>query len=369
VAGEGSAGRSALLWAGAASGVVAVAAITAFLLVVVFGDDSFSDQLEPPAVHKAAVLRSAPDPTAAITAQLNAGEEIRIRGRNLNADWYFVESIAHPENQGWIKAAAVEPLPPAESLTVFTPPAATTTPTAGTQPPGGPTTAPVQPTFTPDLPDLRVDSVFSRDNRVTVVVSNVGVIDVTAEILVSIDGGPPQRADVKPSEPLRPDDQLEIRLDKEYVQRRAVITVAVLTDPPIEEENSANNEMETVISPDVPNDLGIALAGFTGANGVLQVTLRNNSTIPITGIATLIVRERGDLRARLGTAQTRLALDPGEELIVNFADIVELTTDGIELTTDGIELTIDDIEVRLSTNAINDANRANDVFPPEQVPQ
>lgn len=362
MADEGSAGRSALLWAGAASGVVAVAAVTAVLLVIVFGDDSFSDQLAPPTVHEAAVLRSAPDPSAAITARLNAGEEIRIRGRNLNADWYFVESIAHPENQGWTEMAAVEPRPPAQSLTVFTPPTATNTQTAGTPTPSGPTTAPAQPTFTPDLPDLRVDSVFSRDNRVTVVVSNTGVIDVTAEILVSIDGGAPQAADVKPGEPLRPDDQLEIRLDDEYVQRRAVISVAVLTDPPIEEENSANNQIETVISPDLPNDLGIALAGFTGANGALQVTLRNNSTIPITGIATLIVRERGDLRARLGTAQPRLALDPGEELIVNFADIVELTTDGIELT-------IDDIEVRLSTNAINDADRANDVFPPlDQIP-
>ena len=340
--------RRAFLWVASVMIVVVVAALTAFLLVILFGEDDAPATAEaaPPAVHASAVLRSAPAADTAITARLEAGTEVRILGRNVNADWLFVESIARTEDRGWIETAAVEPAPPTETIAVWTQFEATST--AG-DPMASPTATAGQPTFTPDLPDLRVDSVFARDNRVTVVLSNVGVVDVVGEILISIDGGEPRSADIKPGEPLRPDDQLEIRIDDEYVQRRAVIRVEVLTDPPIEEEDQANNSFETVISPDVPNDLGISSVRFDGPAASLRVLLWNNSTIPITGSATITVRGRSEDRPRLGTAQPTFQLAPGAELAVDFPGIVALT--------------IDDIEVRLASNAVNDADPTNDVFP------
>ena len=205
------------------------------------------------------------------------------------------------------------------------------------------------PTFTPDLPDLTIEAIFARDNRLAVVITNIGVVDASGEIFLSVDGGEPIPADVKPGEPLRPDDRLEVVLDSEYVQRRATVRVAVSTDPLIEEETLENNQLETVVTPDRPNDLAIMIVSLDGPEGSLRVTVRNESPIPITGQATISARESGGEFRQLGTFQPFFTLAPGETLDVDFPD--------------AIDVELDNVEVLMNTTAINDADATNDVYP------
>ena len=104
------------------------------------------------------------------------------------------------------------------------------------------------------LPDLLVDDVYARDNRLVIVVSNVGSADIDGPIEVSVDGGPAHRIDV--GKPLRPGDTLEQALEGEYVQRRAQVSVT-LRAAAIQEENAGNNVFTGVVEPDAPNDLEI----------------------------------------------------------------------------------------------------------------
>lgn len=341
--------RTAFLWTGAIALVVVVATVTAFVIVLFFGNDQgASGPAEatgtPTSVTTAVQLRSGPAGDTAINGNLLAGTPVRVIGRDDDGDWIFVEVAGPPTIRGWVQAASLAPPPDLAALTISTP----EPPLAGS--PSATVTVPnVAPTFTPDLPDLAIQSVFSRDNRVVVVVTNVGVVDVLAEITVAIDGGSPRTGDVKPGEPLRPDDQLEIVLDDEYVQRRALIGIEVSTEPLIEETDVDNNSLETVISPDVPNDLGIESAAFDGPETALRVVISNNSTIPVTGSATLTVRENTEERTRLGVAQPLLELAPGETVSVEFPDIVDFT--------------IDEIAIRLSSDAVNDADLTNNGFP------
>ena len=343
------ASRTGFLWVGAVAIVVILATVTAFAVIALFGSDSELDPLpevleDPITVTAALPLRSAPAGNTAIAGRLEAGDKVQLLGRNDAGDWLLVQAIAAPNARGWIEASALSPRPDPPTVTVVDPdsPGVSTSTATATA-----TAVTAQPTFTPDLPDLRVDSVFSRDNRVIVVVSNIGVVDVDAEIFVSVDGGDLHAADIKPGEPLRPDEQLEIRLDNEYVQRRAVITATVTTTPEIIEQDLDNNVLETVISPDIPNDLSISGASFTGPGGALQVRIRNNSTIPITGSGTLTVRD--EERTRLGAMRPIFTLEPGAEVVTNFPEITELT--------------IDEIDIRFSSIAVNDSDPDNDVFP------
>lgn len=350
---EPSTNRTAFLWAGAVMTVVVIATVTAFVIIVLFGDD---DEASPPAtpeatpttVNSAVALRSGPAGDTAINGNLQAGTEVRVIGRSESSDWLFVEVAGPPAVRGWVPLESLTPPPDVVALTVSTPEPALVASATATATPGA-TTASGQPTFTPDLPDLAIESVFSRDNRVVVVVTNVGVVDLNAEVTVSIDGGSPHTADIKPGEPILPDDQLEIALDNEYVQRRALITVTVATEPAVEEGNLENNTLETVISPDLENDLSIATVAFDGPEGALRIELQNNSSIPVTGAATITVRENSEERTRLGVAQPLFELAPGEVISIDFPEIVELTAD--------------DITVRLSSDAVNDADPTNNVFP------
>ncbi len=226
------------------------------------------------------------------------------------------------------------------------------TPTTGSTSinPGADTATPTAaPTFSPDLPDLVIDAVFSRDNQLTVVVANVGVADAVATVLISVDGAQPVAADIKPGEPIRPDDRLQIALDSEYVQRRATVSVTVSTDPSIDEESLDNNTLETVVTPDRPNDLAIDSVTIEGPDSSLRVTIRNNSPIPITGNATISAREATTPFTQFGTRQPTFTLAPDETLDVVFPDAADVD--------------LANIEVLMTTTAIDDADRTNDVYP------
>ena len=345
-----AASRSAFLWVGGVMLVVIVATATAFLAVVFFGNDADPPASEQPtatatvaiavAVRDLA-LRSAPDGAAAIVDRLNTGDPVEITGRDSTGDWLIVHPEGDSATKGWVPTDGIDPLPPLDQLPITT---ALTAPdvTASVTPTGAPT-------FTPDLPDLVIEAVFARDNQLTVVIANIGIVDAIGDIFVSVDGGTPIPADVKPGEPLRPDDRLEVVLETEYVQRRANVSVAVSTDPAIDEESLDNNSRETIVTPDRPNDLAISSVTVEGPDASLRVTIRNNSPIPITGSVTISARESSGDFTELGTLQPFVTLAPGETLNVDFPDTSEVV--------------IDNLQVLMSTTAINDADSANDTFP------
>ena len=343
-----AASRSAFLWVGAVMLVVIVATATAFLGVVLFGNDADPPASEEPtatvaiavAVRELA-LRSAPDGAAAIVARLNTGDAVEITGRDATGDWLIVHPEGNPATEGWVPVDGIDPLPPLDQIPITIALAAPDV-TASVTPTGAPT-------FTPDLPDLVIEAVFARDNRLTVVIANIGIVDAIGAIFVSVDGGTPIPADVKPGEPLRPNDQLEVTLETEYVQRRASVSVAVSTDPAIDEESLENNARETVVTPDRPNDLAIASVTVEGPDASLRVTIRNNSPIPITGSVTISAREsRGDF-TELGTLQPFFTLAPGETFDVDFPDTSEVA--------------LENVQVLMTTTAINDTDFGNDTFP------
>jgi hypothetical protein len=154
---------------------------------------------------------------------------------------------------------------------------------------------------------------------------------------------------VKPGEPLRPNDQLEVVLETEYVQRRASVSVAVSTDPAIDEESLDNNTRETIVPPDRPNDLAIASVTVEDPHASLRVTIRNDSPIPITGNVTISARESSGDFTELGTLQPFFTLAPGETLDVDFPDTSEVE--------------LDNVQVLMTTTAIKDTDSGNDTFP------
>jgi hypothetical protein len=343
--------RSAFLWIGGVMIVVIVATATAFLFVLLFGGDR--DEPLPTSGSTIAVavrelaLRSAPDGATAIVARFDTGDTIEILGRDQTGNWLIVHPEGNSSTTGWIRADGIDPPPSLDQIPITTALIVPATTASASRPPGSDLTA--DPTFTPDLPDLTIEAVFARDNRLTVVISNIGVVDANGTIFISVDGRTPITADVKPGEPLHPDDQLEIRIDTEYVQRRATVRVAVSTNPQIDEESLDNNQLETVVTPDLPNDLVLASVTLQGPDGSLLITIRNDSPIPLTGNVTISARERSSDLTQLANAHPFLALTPGESHEVNFPDVIDVE--------------LDNIEVLITTAAINDADHTNDVFP------
>lgn len=342
-----TASRNGFLWVGGVMLVVIVATATTFLAVVLFGNTADSPAAEQPTATVAVAvrelaLRSAPDAAAAIVTRLNTGDPVAILGRDATGDWLLVTPEGDPATEGWLPTDAIDPLPPLDQLPIT---AALSAPDRGT-PSATPTGAP---TFTPDLPDLVIEAVFARNNQLTVVIANIGIVDAIGAIFVSVDGGTPIPADVKPGEPLRPNDRLEVVLQTEYVQRRASVNVAVSTDPAIDEESLDNNSHETIVTPDRPNDIAITSVTVEGPEASLRVSIRNNSPIPITGSVTISARESSGDFTELGTLQPFFTLAPGETLHVDFPDTSEVD--------------LDTIQVLMSTTAINDADSANDTFP------
>ncbi|MPZ99297.1 MAG: hypothetical protein GEU80_08145 [Dehalococcoidia bacterium] len=348
-----------MLWVAAAMLVVVIGTLTAIVVVVLFGnEDGDADDTTPAPTATAAAgggprltrdieLRSAAARDSAIVTRMAAGDELHVVGRSADSSWLLVGPPERGDVTGWVPVDAVDGAEDVAALAVVEGLAgATSTPEPAVTPSE---TASPAPTFTPDLPDLIVESIESRDNQLTIVVRNVGIADATADLFLSINDGDPRPIDVKPGEPLRPGDAVEMVLAEEYVQRRATVQATVLTDPPIDEEQSENNTLEDVVTPDLPNDLEIVDARLDGTARWLVVTLRNNSPIPIRGPVTVRVRESPPGIALLGTETVVVMLEPDETVDVPFDTVMD-----VDLTR---------IEVRLATDSINDAVLANDRYP------
>ena len=281
-------------------------------------------------------LRSAPAGDTAIVTHLAAGTRVRVLGRSPDALWLVVGLEGGSSVVGWAPIATVTGAGDPQRLAVVA--------DARSVARGGGTPSA---TFTPDLPDLRVERVLARQNRLVVIVVNDGPGDLTTPIMVTVNGGPLVRIETKSGEPLRARDRVEAALAGAYVQLRAPVLAQVTTQPADREEDTSNNTWEGIVEPDAPNDLEIVRAAFAG--GRLAVTVRNNSPIPITGAIALTAREAPPGTTLLGRATQDVALDPGATVEVMLADVA-----AVDLTR---------ITVRLSTEAITDAALANDVYP------
>ena len=254
---------------------------------------------------------------------------------------------AAPATPDATPATGAAPTPPAASPAPPTPADGAALSGASASPAASPAAEEAAPTLTPDYPDLLVSAVASRDNRLVVVVANEGSADAAGPIAVSVDGGEAQRIDA--GKALRPGATLERVLDGEYVQRRASVTVTLVAEG-MREENAGNNTFHGVVAPDVPNDLEVLGIGIDPDGGHPYVEVRNLSPIPLAGEVTIAVRAAApDDRLLL---RERFALDAGAGAIQRF---------GLEAL-GGSEA--ESLRVILSTDAIGDADSANNTWPP-----
>lgn len=337
-----------MVWFGGGAVLLAAAAAIAVGAFFVFRYDADAPVEEivvpgRPTLMRAAALRATPDARGEPLAQLATGTLVDLVGRSTDGLWLVVTPVDEPDLLGWVSADAVGGTGDTADLAVVA--------AAGTvsQASPGSVTPTTGPTFTPDYPDLALEAVTSRDNRLAVSIANVGAGDVTARVRVTVNDGEPQVVGAKPGEPLRAGGFIEWVLPEEYVQRRAVARVTVTTDPVIAEETLENNALEVIVEPDLPNDIEIVDARNVPPEQFLRAEIRNNSPIPIVGPATVTVRTTDGTTTLLGRRDVALDLAPGGTLDVDFVTITNL-----DFTR---------AQVLVVTESINDAVALNNVFP------
>ena len=334
----------------AVAGVAGVTAVVAVALLAGGDDEQPGDATVagPSAAERVEVL-DAPEAGGSALATLPAGTPLRIEGRSAGGGWLAVTELdldrrplAEPVT-GWAPASAVAGVTDPSALAVVDADRFRRPPLAGA--PSSPTPG-SGPTLTPDLPDLLVDDVYARDNRLVIVVSNAGSADAVGPIEVSVDGGPAHRIDV--GKPLRPGNTLEQALDGEYVQRRAQVSVT-LRAAGIQEENAGNNVFTGVVEPDAPNDLEILDVAVGVGGDHVVVTIRNNSLIPLAGRVTIGVRQTAPADQLLLREELPLDIAAGGTQRYELAGVT------------GVGLAF--LRVILSSDAISDADSANNTFP------
>lgn len=338
--------------------LVAAAAIIAFLV----REQSRADPPVEPALLSDTQLRAAPRVDAEIVASLAAETAVDLHGRSEDGAWLVIAEQGKPDARGWVPLLAVRnagdlevvplvagPLvptvsqsPPASPVNTRAGPSMTPTATGGAT--LTPTATPTD-TISPGLADVRVQEVTSRSNRLALVVANVGTADAPLELDIALDGGPPRR--VALGTELAPEQSYEVVLSDVYVQRRASVTVTIT---PVGGAGAArSNSATAVVDPDEPNDIEVLPPASDPDDGHLIVTMRNNSLIPLIGIATISVRELPPSNQLMGRADTPFDLLPGATIEVDFTDIEvgDLAR----------------LHVSMETDAVTDAEIGNNSYP------
>ncbi len=275
-----------------------------------------------PAARRDAPLRAEPREDAPVLVQLPAGMRLRVVGKSPDGRWIAAAAEDRPDLVGWITVAAVEGVDPAALATVTADPNA-----------AAPVTAPAGPVA---RPDLVVESVFAKDNRLSVSVLNAGPADARGTLLASVDGGPAVPIEGKTDEGLRAGQRIQAAVLGGFVQIRGTVTVRVSLSPPVPEVDESNNTFTGIVEPDQPVDLEIATVE-RGA-GALVVTVRNNSTIPVTGVHTITVREPLPGTRLLGRVEQSGMIEAGGSMVVFLPELrdVDLTAISITLSSDSI---------------------------------
>jgi hypothetical protein len=293
------------------------------------GAASSSAHIGPPTLAADTPLLAAPSSEARAVARAFQGTPVRLAGRLEDGSWYVVEIVGRIDALGWVPVTALAPFDPAGVPVV-------TAPGVGAIVPSSSAAA--------DLPNLVLEALLVRRNRVVAVLSNDGYLDLDGPFTLTVGSGAAQRIDL-PGKALRPGDRIESVIEGEYVQRRASVVAVVATTA--REETLDDNRLETTIEPDVPNDLEVLTATSTPA---LAVTVRNNSPIPLVGTINVTVREtRPSTRLITRLADVSLKIDAGGTQVFPFPALT-----GLDLTR---------TLVLIDTTAINDPNLENDVYP------
>ena len=286
-----------------------------------------------PTLKRDAPLRAEPREDATVLIRLEARTRLRIVGRSSDGSWIAAAAVDRPDLLGWLLSNEVEGIDLAAIGTVTADPNAA----AGRTAPAGPS----------DRPDLRIESAYVKDNRLYVSVLNLGPADLRGTLLASVDGGSPAPIEGKSDEGLRAGQRLQAAVRGVYVQIRGTVNVTITTNPAVAEVDSANNTFTGIVEPDQPADLEIANVE-RGATA-LVVTVRNRSTIPISGVYTITVREPLPGTRLLGRLEQSGSIEPNGTISIPFADLRDVD--------------MSQIAVNLSTDAIADAVLGNNTYP------
>jgi hypothetical protein len=286
-----------------------------------------------PALKRDTPLRSAPREDASLLIRLEARTKLRVVGKSPDGAWVAAAAVDRPDLVGWLASDSVEGIDLAGIGIVTADPSAAATRTV----PAGPS----------DLPDLRIESAYVKDNRLYVSVLNLGPADLRGTLMASVDGGPAAPIEGKSDEGLRAGQRIQASVRGVYVQIRGAVNVTITTSPSVAEIDIANNTFSGIVEPDQPTDLEISSVERTAT--ALVVTVRNRSSIPISGIYTVTVREPLPGTRLLGRLEQSGTIEPNGTIAIPFADLRDVD--------------MSRIAVNLSTDAISDAVLGNNTYP------
>lgn len=325
--------------------------MTVLLMLTLIDDEKSSLLATDPAFRHPVMIHSDPEDEGQPLESLllGTGATIAIIGRSEDNAWIVVEIPEH-SSTWWVRTESIVNIEDMDNLPMFSIPKinalGAATPTFS---------APAQ---VKELADLAIGPVFSRANLLVVTIANIGLADIDRAIFLVVDGSEPELVNVV-GKPLRPGETLEAIPERQYVQRRASVSLKVTGGPELEEADFSNNYLEIVVEPDIPNDLEILSVQMRSTNRSphsvqFEITLRNNSVIPLVGYATIAVRRTEPYRDLLGTFVATLDISSGD---------VQAFEETFDIELNEAALKADNVHVILSSDAINDANSSNNVFP------
>jgi hypothetical protein len=196
---------------------------------------------------------------------------------------------------------------------------------------------PAQPARVAAAP-FAIGGIGADQNRLVVTIVNTRPEPLRGPFEIRVDGGDPHRVAVDAD---LPGATTRITLADVGVQRRAPVTVELRA------VDGATQTFSAVVAPDQPNDLALASARVD-ADGVLVVTVANHSPIPLRGNIVIAAREGTGNYALLARREAPLdvAANGTQDVRVGAVGPIDLAR----------------ARVALSTDAISDANIANDVL-------
>ncbi|RJQ12658.1 MAG: hypothetical protein C4558_01335 [Dehalococcoidia bacterium] len=286
-----------------------------------------------PTVRHDTSLRGEPDEGGPVLLRVESGTRLRVVGRSPDGRWVAAAAEGRPDIVGWVPANDLDGVDLGALATVTADPRAT-----------GSATAPAGPI---DRPDLRIESTYAKENRLYVSVFNAGPADARGTLLASVDGGTPVPLEGKSDEGLRAGQRIQAAVRGVFVQIRGTVSVTVSLDPPVTEADQANNMLTGIVEPDQPTDLEIA--NVERGASALVVTVRNNSTIPITGAHTITLREPLPSNRLIERAEQTGTINAGGTLVISFPTLREADLTKISIT--------------LSSDSIADAVPGNNTYP------
>jgi hypothetical protein len=198
---------------------------------------------------------------------------------------------------------------PTFTATVPAPPA---TPTPEVEPsgPSGPS-APAPPAPpAPTLPDLAVLNLTISEDRVSVVIGNVGeqAVPAGATVELALDGAVAGSSTL--SQGLGAGGNFTLLLAQEFIYAPKTATAVVDPSNFIPEANEANNSLTRQLEPDVPVDLALTGIAAVGPDSHLSVSVRNNSPVPVHQVTARLLVYRSDVSGPFSTTIQQLDIEP-----------------------------------------------------------